>query len=141
MYWMYGDSKMALLLITFMLAEEYQSRGIKFNALQINRVQVSRETIQRMSPFWRILAKAQNLINPLPAGMAETYYRICVSEKMKDVTGQLINHKRECIDPASSEKGYSQVRNLLGSRSYPGYAADLENREKIWNLGAALIEE
>ncbi|RCX16433.1 NAD(P)-dependent dehydrogenase (short-subunit alcohol dehydrogenase family) [Fontibacillus phaseoli] len=139
-YKMYGDSKMALLLLNFKLAEEYRSRGIKVNALQINRVKISPETLQKMSPLWRTLAKAQNLINPMPAGMAETYFHICTSDEMKDVTGRLINHMRECIQPASNEKGFSQIKNLFGSQSYPSYAADIRNREKIWGLSVELTE-
>jgi len=54
--------KMELLMLTFKLAEELQSQGIKINALQISRVKISKETIQKMgSPFWKVLARAQNL--------------------------------------------------------------------------------
>lgn len=45
-YKMYGDSKMALLMLTFKVAEEFKSKGIKVNAIQINRVKLSKETIK-----------------------------------------------------------------------------------------------
>lgn len=32
-YKMYGDSKMALLMLTFKMAEEYKNRGVKVNAM------------------------------------------------------------------------------------------------------------
>ena len=39
---------MALLMLTFKMAEEFKSIGIKVNALMINRVKLSKETIQKM---------------------------------------------------------------------------------------------
>lgn len=140
-YKMYGDSKMALLMLTFKMAEQLNGRGIKINALQINRVKLSKETIQKMSPFWRILAWAQNLTNPLPSGMAENYFYICTSDEFKHVTGQLINHKREIVQPSSSEKGFAQMKNIFGSGSYPSYAIDAQNVEKIWGLSRTLTKD
>ncbi|WP_134701074.1 SDR family NAD(P)-dependent oxidoreductase [Ammoniphilus sp. YIM 78166] len=140
-YKMYGDSKMALLMLTFKFAEVLKSRRIKVNALEINRVKLSKETIQKMSPVWRILGMAQNLINPLPASMAENYFRICTSEEFGKVSGQLFNHKLEIVQPAKSTKGLAQVKNILGSGSYPPYAARTENIEKIWSLSMSFTEE
>ncbi|GGH19059.1 SDR family NAD(P)-dependent oxidoreductase [Paenibacillus segetis] len=139
-YKMYGDSKMALLMLTFKMAEELRSQGIQVNALQINRVKLSEETIQKMSPLWRVLAKLQNLSNPLPSGMADTYFHICTSDAFKNVTGQLINHKREIVQSSTSEKGIVQLRNLFGSASYPSYATDVDNVEQIWRICTALMK-
>ncbi len=133
-YKMYGDSKMALLISTFKLAEELKSRGIKVNALQINRVKLSEETIMKMSSFWRVLARIQNWTNPLPAHMADNYFHICTSDEFSHVTGKLINHMREEIQPASSETGIAQLKNIFGSKSYPRYATDSQNIEQIWTL-------
>lgn len=133
-YKMYGDSKMAFLMLTFKVAEELRNRGIKVNALQINRVKLSKETIKKMKSFWRILAWAQNLTNPLPEGMAEHYFHITTSEAFKDVTGQLINHEREIVKPASSETGFAQLKNIFGSSSYPTYATNPDHIERIWQL-------
>ncbi|TMV49094.1 SDR family NAD(P)-dependent oxidoreductase [Paenibacillus mesophilus] len=140
MYKMYGDSKMALLMLTFKMAELYKSKGIQVNALQINRVKLSEATIQNMQSFWKVLAWVQNLTSPLPSGMADTYYHICTSNEYRNVTGQLINHKREIVRPATNEKGIAQLKNILGSGTYPGYAADTQNIEKIWRLSTELTE-
>jgi len=140
-YKMYGDSKMGLLMLTFKMAEEYKSRGIKVNALQINRVKLSKETIKKMNSFWQVLAYAQNLTNPLPSGMADTYFHICTSDEFKEVTGQLINYKREIVQPATIEKGLEQLKNILGSSTYPSYAVNPENVERIWSLSNLLIED
>ena len=137
-YKMYGDSKMALLMLTFKLAEQLKSRGIKVNALQINRVKISPATIRKMSPFWRALARAQNLTNPLPSGMADNYYLICTSEQYKDATGKLFNHRREIVRASTRETGFAQLKNIFGSGSYPAYATDPVNVEKIWAMGSAL---
>ncbi|MFC0476745.1 SDR family NAD(P)-dependent oxidoreductase [Robertmurraya beringensis] len=140
-YKMYGDSKMALLMLTIKMAEELKSQGIKVNALQINRVKLSKETIHKMKSYWRILAWTQNLTNPLPSGMADNYFHICTSEEFKNVTGQLINHKREFVEPSTSEKGFTQVKNILGSSRYPRYATNPQNVEQIWSLSTTLTEE
>lgn len=133
-YKMYGDSKMALLILTFKMAEELKSKGIKVNALQINRVKLSKETIQKMKSIWRVFAHVQNLTNPLPSGMADTYFHICTSEEFKHVTGQLINHNREIVQPSITEKGFAQLKNVFGSSRYPRYATDPHNVEQIWSL-------
>ncbi|MFC3747744.1 SDR family NAD(P)-dependent oxidoreductase [Paenibacillus sp. GCM10012306] len=141
MYKRYGDSKMALLLLSFKLAEEYKSRGISVNALQINRVKLSPATINKMSPMWRVLARVQNLSNPAPSGMADNYFYICTSAEFKSVSGRLINHRRGIMQPATKETGLAQLRNIFGLHSYPAYAAEEQNIEKIWALGMALIQE
>ncbi|TJY42001.1 SDR family NAD(P)-dependent oxidoreductase [Cohnella pontilimi] len=138
MYKMYGDSKMALLMLTFKMADEYKSRGIKVNALQINRVKLSEETIAKMRGVWKVLARAQNLTNPLPTAMADNYFHICTSAEFEKVTGQLINHKRELVRPSSSEKGFEQLKNIFGSGTYPRYATDDQNVERIWTLSNEL---
>ena len=140
-YKMYGDSKMALLMLTFKMAEEFKSRGIKVNALQINRVKLSKETIQKMHSFWKVFAWVQNLSNPLPTGMAENYFLICTSDEFKNVTGELLNHKREIVRPATTEKGFTQLKNIFGSNSYPQYATNPQNIEQIWTLSITLTGE
>jgi NAD(P)-dependent dehydrogenase (short-subunit alcohol dehydrogenase family) len=140
-YKMYGDSKMALLILTFKMAEEYKSMGIKVNAIQINRVKLSKETIKKMHSFWKLLASAQNLTNPLPSSMADNYFYICTSDEFKNVTGQLINHKREIVKPSTSEKGFTQLKNIFGSSSFPSYATNSQNVEQIWRLSTTLTEE
>ncbi|WP_040951788.1 SDR family NAD(P)-dependent oxidoreductase [Gorillibacterium massiliense] len=138
-YKMYGDSKMALLLLTFKMAEQFKSRGIKVNALQINRIRLSKETMRKLSPLWKGLAWLQNLTNPSPAGMAENYYHICTSDEFSQETGCLINHKREIVQPSISEKGFEQLKNIFGSSTYPQYATDRQTIEKIWSMGEELI--
>lgn len=57
-YKTYGDSKMAFLMLTFKMAEELKSKGIKVNALQINCVKLSKETIKKQHSCWKVLAWA-----------------------------------------------------------------------------------
>lgn len=140
-YKMYGDSKMALLILTFKMAEQFKSQGIKVNALQINRVKLSKETLKKLSPFWRVLAEVQNLTNPLPSGMADNYFHICTSDEFNKVTGQLINHKRQIDLPSTSEEGIAQLKNIFGSGSYPKYASNSQNVEKLWTLSNELTKK
>ncbi|MBS4201267.1 SDR family NAD(P)-dependent oxidoreductase [Bacillus sp. FJAT-49732] len=140
-YKMYGDSKMALLILTFKMAEELKSMGIKVNALMINRVKLSKETIEKMNSIWKVFARLQNLTNPLPSGMADNYFHICTSDEFKNVTGQLINHKREIVNPSTTEVGFTQLKNIFGSSSYPKYATNPQNVEQIWSLCTTLTED
>jgi len=139
-YKMYGDSKMALFMLTIRLAEEWKERGIKVNALQINRVRLSDATIRKMNGIWRILARAQNWINPPPEGMAGNYYRICTSDEFRRDTGQLINHRLERMRPAASEQGLEQIRNIFGSATYPKYATESVNANQVWQMYQDLRE-
>ncbi|MCM3767613.1 SDR family NAD(P)-dependent oxidoreductase [Neobacillus niacini] len=139
-YKMYGDSKMALLMLTFKQAEEFKSRGIKVNAIQINRVKLSKETIQKMHSIWRVFARLQNLTNPQPSGMANNYFHICTSDEYKNLTGQLINHKREIIEPSTAETGLAQLKNIFGNKTYPSYATNPQNVEQVWRLSTTLTE-
>jgi len=138
-YKMYGDSKMAFLMLTIKMAEQWREKGIHVNAIQINRVKLSKETIAKMSSYWKALAWAQNLTNPHPSGMADNYYYICTSDQFRHVTGQLINHMREIVLPASSEQGLDQLKNIFGSSYYPKYAIDQTNVDKVWGMGQELI--
>lgn len=140
-YKMYGDSKMALLILTFKIAEELKSQEIKVNALQINRVKLSKETINKMHSVWKVFAYLQNLTNPLPSGMADTYFHICTSDEFKNITGQFFNHKREIVKPSTTEKGFTQLKNIFGSSSYPNYATNPQNVEQIWRLSTTLTED
>ncbi|WP_153732252.1 SDR family NAD(P)-dependent oxidoreductase [Sporosarcina obsidiansis] len=140
-YKMYGDSKMALLILTFKMAEQYKHLGIKINAIQINRVKLSKETINKMRSFWKVLAWVQNLTNPLPVYMADNYFHICTSDEFKNSTGQFINHHKNIITPSITEKGVAQVKNIFGFSTYPRYALDPQNMEQIWTLCKSLTNE
>ena len=94
-----------------------------------------------MHSYWKVLAWVQNLNNPLPSGMAENYFQICTSDEFKDVTRQLINHKRQIVKPAITEKGFTQLKNIFGSSSYPRYAINPQNIEQIWKMSTTLTEE
>lgn len=139
-YKMYGDSKMALLMLTFKMAEEFKHQGIHINALQINRVKLSKETIKKMTSFWKVLAWAQNPTSSLPPDMANTYFHICTSDEFKNVSGQLINHKREIVKPSRTEKGFNQVKNIFGSGTYPNYATEPLYVEKLWEICNTVTE-
>lgn len=142
-YKMYGDSKMAFLILTFKMAHEFRNRGIRVNAIQINRVKIATETLRKMSPYWRILGRAQNVTSQHPSSMADHYFSICTSDQFKHVTGKLIDHHRQIVPPPPSHPTgtLTLLRNILGSGTYPAYARDPENIEKIWNLCNQLLKE
>ncbi|WP_216827535.1 SDR family NAD(P)-dependent oxidoreductase [Alkalihalobacterium elongatum] len=134
-YNMYRDSKMALVLLTFKLAEELKSEGIKVNAIQINGAKMSKETLMKFTPAWRMIARIQNLFFPPPKKFAECYFKICMTEQFKTTTGKLINDKNEIMEPTVTNPNIKmQIKQFTGSNLYPAYAENRDNWEKVWNF-------
>lgn len=135
-YKFYGDSKMALLMLTMKLSEQLSQHGIRVNALQINRVQLSPQTIANLSPYYRFLARLQSPTSQKPSSMAKIYYDICSAEPYADITGALISHKGKIIRPASSDTPtpLQLIKYLTSNDYYPAYATKPEHINSIWNF-------
>lgn len=138
-YKMYGDSKMALLMLTFKMANEFAIDGIKVNAVQIPAIKLSKETMRKFKSVWRVGAVVQNMHSASPESMADTYFHICTSERFKDITGKLINDKREIMQSSHYTSGLIQeIKQLFDNGVYPRYADDRENIERVWDLAVNL---
>lgn len=135
-YKLYGDSKMALFLLTIKLAEQLKEQRIRVNALQINRVKLSPETIANLSPRFRILARLQSPTAQPTSSMANLYYDICTSATYTNLTGALINHHGGVMKAATSEKPnpVQLIRYLTGNQYYPAYAASTIYSNRIWDF-------
>jgi NAD(P)-dependent dehydrogenase (short-subunit alcohol dehydrogenase family) len=134
-YKMYGDSKMALLLLTFKLAEELKNKHICVNAIQITAIKLSKETIQKMESGWKVAARVQNLLSAQPETMADTYFQLCTSEEFKGTTGKLINAKRTIMLPSAyPDTPGQQIKQFFDQNVYPKYAANERNMEQVWEL-------
>ncbi|HEY4391850.1 MAG TPA: SDR family NAD(P)-dependent oxidoreductase [Paenibacillus sp.] len=134
-YKMYGDSKMALFIMTKRLAMELKRYGITVNALQIPATKISKRTIDNLSPGWRALAVLQNLINPLPDVVADCYYQICTAEKYANLSGQLFNKQGEIIQPGQRKPDpLTQAKQIFSSTYYPAYADDPDVAQHVWDL-------
>ena len=137
----YRDSKMALLMLTMRLAKEFQTDGIKVNMLEISGAKMSKETLQKFKPRFRVIAMVQNLYFPTAETMAENYYEICTSDRFKDTNGKLFNHKLGIMQPSKNNPDFkSQFTQLFGNEVYPNYADDQETIEKIWQLCVELTQ-
>ena len=134
-YKMYGDSKTALLMLTFKMAEQFKKDGIKINATQIPAIKIAKETMAKFKSGWKIAAMAQNIFSSSPESMANTYFQICSSVEFKDITGKLINAKKEIMRPSPYNSGLRQeLKQLFDQRVYPKYAANPDHIEKVWDL-------
>ncbi|MBU9711896.1 SDR family NAD(P)-dependent oxidoreductase [Evansella tamaricis] len=141
-YKMYAHSKMALVMLTFRLAEEWKGEGIKVNALQINGAKMSKETLQKVTTGWRAIARIQNLFFPPPEKMASIYYDMCTSEEFRNISGKLINDKKEVMNPGHLKpNAVMQVKQLTGNAYYPPYADQKENQEQVWYLCQRALKE
>ena len=137
----YRDSKMALLMLTMKLAKEFQNDGIKVNMLEINGAKMSKETLRKFKPRFRVIAMIQNLFFPTTETMAENYYEICTSDRFKDTNGKLFNHKLGIMQPAQQNPDFkAQFMQLFGNDVYPNYAHDQATIEKIWQLCVELTQ-
>jgi hypothetical protein len=127
---------MALVMITFKMAEMYKEVGIKVNALQINGEKMSKRTLQKFKPSWRTIAKIQNIFFPPTTYMANNYFQICTSDEYQQVSGKLFNDKLQIMQASPSENpGFIQsIKQLFGSKFYPIYAHKQEVSNRLWNL-------
>lgn len=115
-YKMYGQSKMALMMLTFKMAELLKDDGIKVNALQINGATMSKETLQKVTTGYRMVARVQNLFFRPTSYMASKYFDICTSDQYINTTGKLFNDKLEIMQaPTSDQRGFFQdIKQVLG---------------------------
>ncbi|MCA1802183.1 MAG: SDR family NAD(P)-dependent oxidoreductase [Rhodothermaceae bacterium] len=131
----YRNSKMALLMLTFRMADEFKMDGIRVYNLQINGAKMSKETLRKFTLPWWMIAGVQNLFFRPTSFMADSYYEICTSAAFSETSGKLINHRLEIMVPSKENPGIAdQVRQLTGAGIYPNYADRTDMQEKLWVL-------
>jgi NAD(P)-dependent dehydrogenase (short-subunit alcohol dehydrogenase family) len=129
----YRDSKMALLMLNFKMAEDYKALGIAVNSLQINGARMSKETLLKFAPGWRFIARIQNLFFPPAEFMGTNYFELCTSDDFKNKTGKQFNHKLKSMRKGPENP---KPKHIWGVGVYPAYAADQKTQERVWNLCA-----
>lgn len=135
----YRNSKMALLMLTFRLADEFRNDDIKVYSLQINGATMSREALMKVKPYWRIVARIQNLFFRPPEFSADLYYEVCTSERFTDLSGVHLNHKLDVMQPAKTDAGIiTDIKQGVRADVYPSYARNKEVSEKVWNVCSEL---
>lgn len=131
----YRNSKMALLMLTFRMAEEFAGDGIGVYSLQINGATMSKETLMKVKPHWRIIARVQNLFFRPPEFTADLYVEICTSEKFRNSSGAYFNHRLEIMQPAKTDAGVlTDIKQGMGAGVYPAYGLREDVQEKLWNF-------
>lgn len=136
----YRNSKMALLMLTFRMAEEFKQDGIKFYSIQINGATMSKDALKKIKPHWRIIARIQNLFFRPPEFTANLYYEICISDRFRDTSGVHFNHKLEIMQPAKVGAGIiTDIKQGMGASVFPAYALNKEVSEKVWKICSELI--
>jgi NAD(P)-dependent dehydrogenase (short-subunit alcohol dehydrogenase family) len=134
-YKLYGDSKMASLMLTFRLAEVYKPDGIKVNAVMIPNIRQEKESLKKFKSYYRVIAILQNIIARSPERMADTYYNICTSDAFREVTGKPINIDNRIMERTQlppGQGGFRLIKELLGADYYPRYAEEKEVIDKVW---------
>ena len=132
-YRRYCRSKMALLMLTRAVAEEFEPQGIAVNYLQVNGAKLSRETVRKFTLAYRVLGRLQSFLLKPPEFMADRYFRITTAPEFRGVTGRNINHRLEIMQPAPTTTpegeplGFlEEIRITTGSDYYPAIAEDRE---------------
>jgi NAD(P)-dependent dehydrogenase (short-subunit alcohol dehydrogenase family) len=72
----YRNSKMALLMLTFRMAEEFKRDGIKVYSIQINGATMSKDALMKVKSHWRMIARIQNLFFRPPEFTSITNWRL-----------------------------------------------------------------
>lgn len=140
-YKYYGDSKMALFMLTLKMAEVYQHTNIHFNAVQIPAIKISKESRKKLKPLWRVAARVQNLVSAQPETMADTYYHICTSEELKGVTGKLINAQRDVMQVSHyGTRIREDIKQFFDQKVYPRYAVNTAIQDQIYQLCESVVE-
>jgi NAD(P)-dependent dehydrogenase (short-subunit alcohol dehydrogenase family) len=134
----YCDSKMALLMLTFQMAELYRPAGIKFYSLQINGARMSADTLKKFTPAWRFVARIQNLFFPPPDFMASNYFKICTEQQFNQHSGIHLNYRLEIMKPGPYNPGF---KHSLGNEFYPVYAENKAVQERILEFCKNLTEK
>ena len=143
-YRMYGDSKMGLLLLTYKMADEYRSRGIKVNSVMIPATRVAKESLAKMSGIYKIIGPIIQNLNPFALSqeqMGACYYHICASAEFREVTGALVDRSLRILPPAPAKvlNPFQVIGELLNTRHAPGYAGDPANVARMWDLSREAI--
>jgi hypothetical protein len=135
---------MGLLLLTYRMAEEYRTHGIKVNFVMTPATKVSKETLRKFTGYYRILGALVQNLNPhslTPEQMARCYYHTSASEEFRNVTGMMVDAKNRIILPAEKEllDPVSLLRELRNTKHAPYYACNPENIERMWQLSHEVI--
>ncbi len=140
-YKRYGDSKMALLMLTFKMAEEFKGDAIKVNAVMVPNIRQERSSLRKFkSKFYRYIATVQNLFAWPPERMAETYFHICASDVFRNVTGKLININNKIMQRTEippGKGGIPLLKELMRFDTYPRYVENKEIIAKVWQVSRA----
>lgn len=143
-YKMYGDSKMAFLMLSFMQADEFESDGIKINSVLIPAIKISKEKLRGFKTFyWRTMARLMNLAARPQEAMAACYFNICASGAFKNTSGKLFSINLEVMekpDPAKEWNSKTTFKQLRRMTMVPRYAVIPDNVEKIEELSRSIAQ-
>lgn len=137
-YKYYANSKLAFLMLSFKMAEEFKELGIKVNSLQVDGAKMSKNTLNKFTFGWRIIAMIQNLYFPKPDFWGKKYFELCTDDKFKDATGKYFNKKLEQLDLASPNATLNQI---VSSKYYPYIANDSKLQDKVWDFSNHIITD
>ena len=131
-YKLYGDSKMALLMATFQMAQEYKTQNISVNAIMIPATKMSKNTVKKVKSYWRLLALLQYPFIPKAEVMGDAYFSICTDKRYNRVSGKLINHLGQIVQVADEALSFTKI--MGGLEFYPPYADDNETSKRVWAI-------
>ncbi len=134
----YRNSKMALLLLTFKMADVYKEKQIKFFSLQVNGARMQKETLKQFAIPWRLIAYVQNLFFPPATFQANNYFEIGTSQRFENLSGVHINHKLMVMQTAPEK---AKLSHIMGASHYPVCADNEELRERVWELCEQLVKQ
>lgn len=144
---MYGDSKMGLLLLTKVMADEYERYGISVNSIMIPATRMSRERLRKFNHIYRLIAPIVQNLNPWslePDEIAQAYFQITTESRYLNQSGLLFDNNCNVIDEMNSDDPLPLLKlagELWNSRHSPPYASKSEHLESMWSISSSVIRD
>lgn len=144
-YKLYGDSKMALMMLTIKLAQVFEKDSIRVNAVLIPGIKQSGESRKKFQGWsWKLIAAIMQPFLRTPERMAETYFQVCASSDFQEVSGRLVNIHNQVMGMPSiipGEEVKTNPKELWHMTQVPGYALHPKNIQKIWEVSLELTKD
>lgn len=102
----YYQSKLAQIMYTYWLSDQFKESGITANCIRVTNVKVDTSRYPNISGFMKFLYSIKSRFSISPEDMAKTYTYLASSPLVKTITGKYFNEKNTTVksSPYSMKK-------------------------------------
>jgi NAD(P)-dependent dehydrogenase (short-subunit alcohol dehydrogenase family) len=109
----YYQSKLAQVMYTYWLAEQYKDSGITANCIRVTNVKIDIERYPDVSKFMKFMYSFKSRFSISPEEMAKTYTYLATSEDCKDLTGKHIDENNKEVTSSNYSKDPENIDELM----------------------------